>query len=115
MVVKHGREEEAAAAGKDCRVLVAALKSDFSLFSLLCSLRLSRTTCFLTTHRCWLLLLLNSAAEALNYLVARVQEDYNVEAGAQQLQRRAVSILVKPLGAPGEAAKNKAAEQEGSS
>jgi hypothetical protein len=50
-------------------------------------------------------------AEALDYLLARVQADYNVEAGAQQQQRRAVSLLVKPLGAPGEAAKNKAAEE----
>jgi hypothetical protein len=53
-----------------------------------------------------------AAAEALDYLVARVQEDYNVEAGAQQQQRRAVSMLVKPLGAPGEAAKNKAVEAD---
>jgi hypothetical protein len=56
------------------------------------------------------LLLPATPAEALDYLLARVQADYNVEAGAQQQQRRAVSLLVKPLGGPGEAAKNKAAE-----
>ncbi|WIA21372.1 hypothetical protein OEZ85_000591 [Tetradesmus obliquus] len=49
-----------------------------------------------------------AATEALEYLLARVQADYNVEAGEQQQQRRAVTRLVKPLGAPGEAAKNKA-------
>lgn len=49
-----------------------------------------------------------AAVEALEYLLARVQADYNVEAGEQQQQRRAVTRLVKPLGAPGEAAKNKA-------
>jgi hypothetical protein len=53
-----------------------------------------------------------AATEALDYLVARVQADYHVEAGAQQQQRRAVSMLVKPLGAPGEAAKNKAVEAD---
>jgi hypothetical protein len=53
-----------------------------------------------------------TAAEALDYLVARVQADYNVEAGAQQQARRAVSMLVKPLGGPGEAAKNKAVDAD---
>eukprot|EP00879_Flechtneria_rotunda_P021200 GHRR01022333.1.p1 GENE.GHRR01022333.1~~GHRR01022333.1.p1 ORF type:complete len:233 (+),score=63.95 GHRR01022333.1:482-1180(+) len=41
-----------------------------------------------------------AAQEALDYLLARIQADYDVDAGAKQVQRRAVTLLVKPLGHP---------------
>ncbi|KAF8065606.1 infC [Scenedesmus sp. PABB004] len=40
-----------------------------------------------------------AAQEALDYLLARLSAGCAVEAGAKQVQRRAVSLLVKPLGA----------------
>lgn len=38
-------------------------------------------------------------AEALDYLLARIQSECTVEAGAKQAQRRAVTLLVKPVAA----------------
>eukprot|EP00878_Enallax_costatus_P027312 GHUV01029384.1.p1 GENE.GHUV01029384.1~~GHUV01029384.1.p1 ORF type:complete len:309 (+),score=65.91 GHUV01029384.1:812-1738(+) len=41
-----------------------------------------------------------AAAEALDYLVARIQSSVAVEAAAKQQRRRALTILVKPKGTP---------------
>jgi hypothetical protein len=40
-------------------------------------------------------------ADALSYLTTRIQAEFQVEVGAPQPQRRAISALVKPLGPPG--------------
>lgn len=49
-------------------------------------------------------------AEALDYLLARVQSGHQVEVGAKQVQRRAVSVVVRPVGQP--ASGSSAAKQE---
>lgn len=114
LVVKHGREEDAAAAGACAASRVSQSEgvwtcAAFQTRALSSCLSNAQSSCLPPTYPSIHLTRASHIAhtEALDYLASRLAAEHRLDVGSPQQQRRALSLLLKPLAAP--AAENAAA------